>query len=163
VVEVSVILTQKMNADQVAPNLWVGGLPTDFESVDKNFDALVLAAKQHQDFFPVHKFPGTYVLHVPLDDAKPSREEKVMALQAGLKVYELNKEGKKVLVTCAAGVNRSAMIAAMAMIIGGVSADEAIKRIRKRRHPVSGAMPLFNTHFVKLLQDVDAALSTRTR
>ena len=149
-----------MNADQVSKNLWVGGLPTDHAAVDKNFDVLVLAAKQFQDVFPVHKFPNTKVIHAPMEDAKPSQAEKAIALKAGLEVLEHNRNGKKVLVTCAAGVNRSALIAGLAMVIGGVEAEKAIKRIRTRRHPASGATPLFNKHFVKVLKDVDEEIST---
>lgn len=152
--------TQRMNADQVSKNLWVGGLPTDPEAVDKNFDVLVLAAKQFQDVFPVHKYPGTKVIHVPLEDAKPTAKEKQLALKAGIEVFEHNQKGRKVLVTCAAGVNRSAMIAGLAMVIGGLSAEHAINRIRKRRKPPSGSTPLFNHHFVKVLKDVDAKIST---
>ena len=154
-------LQQKMNADQVGNNLWVGGLPTDSQAVDKNFDAIVLAAREFQEVFPVHKFPKTQVIHVPLrDPGKPTTAEQAKALEAGLKVFELNKKGKKVLVTCAAGVNRSALIAGLAMVVGGVKADKAINQIRKRRNPPSGKTPLFNPHFVKMLQDVDAEIST---
>jgi protein-tyrosine phosphatase len=149
-----------MNADQVSKNLWVGGLPTDPEAVDKNFDVLVLAAKEFQDIFPVHKFPGTRVIHAPMEDAKPSKEEQAIALKAGLEVLEHNRRGRKVLVTCIAGVNRSALIAGLAMVIGGIEADKAIERIRARRHPASGSTPLFNKHFVKMLQDVDAEISS---
>lgn len=154
---------QPLNADRVGKNLWVGGVPLNFDAVNKEFNALVLAAREHQDFFPVHKYPNLYVIHAPLDDAKPTREEKIQALSAGLKVYELNKANKKVLVTCAAGVNRSALIAGLAMVISGLDAEEAIGKIRQHRKPLSGATPLFNPHFVKLLKDVDAALSTHTR
>lgn len=160
---------QKMNADQVAKNLWVGGLPTDPEAVDKNFDVLVLAAKQYQDIFPAHKYPNTHVIHVPLDDdpfsgTPPSSADVAKALKAGLEVHEYNQKGKKVLITCQAGVNRSALVAGLAMVIGGVQADHAINRIRKNRKPPTGSVPLFNKHFRKIIRDVDAEISTkRTR
>ena len=153
---------QSLNADKVGQNLWVGGIPLNFDAVEKNFDALVLAAREHQDFFPVHQHPKLYVIHAPIDDSKPTREEKAQALLAGLQVYELNKAGKKVLVTCAAGVNRSALIAGLAMVISGLSADTVISQIRQRRKPVSGATPLFNNYFVKFLKDIDESLSNHT-
>jgi len=157
--------TQKMNADEVSKNLWVGGLPTDPEAVDKNFDVLVLAAKSHQDIFPVHKYPKTKVIHVPLDDEPfspnpPPKEDVAKALKAGLEVHEANSKGKKVLVTCQAGVNRSALVAGLAMVVGGLNADHVINRIRKRRKPPTKSVPLFNKHFRKVLRDVDAEIST---
>lgn len=149
-----------MNADQVAKNLWVGGVPTNPAAVIKDFDALVLSAKEFQDVFPVHMYPNFTVIHAPLVDDKPSSEDIVTALSAALRVYELNEEGKKVLVTCAAGVNRSAMIAALAMVIAGVKADKAIDKIRKNRKAISGATPLFNPYFVNVVRTIDAAIST---
>jgi protein-tyrosine phosphatase len=160
VAEVTEVL-QKMNADKVGKNLWVGGLPTDPSAVDKNFDALVLAAKEFQDVFPVHKFPGTQVIHAPMNDAKPSQAEADQAVDAGVKVMKLNLAGKKVLVTCAAGVNRSALIAAIAMMSSGLSADDAISRIRKHREPPSGSTPLKNQHFVQMLKSLDEQLNSR--
>lgn len=151
-----------MNADRVARNLWVGGVPTDPDEVDKKFDALVLSAREFQDVFPVHKYPKTLVIHAPMDDGKPTREEIINALRAALKVYEQNKAGKKVLVTCAKGVNRSALIAALAMVISGMKSDRAVSKIRENRHPVSGAEPLFNTHFVKVLKEIESALTAGT-
>lgn len=149
-----------LNADPVAKNLWVGGVPTDPEEVSNRFDALVLAAREFQQVFPVHKYPKVHVIHAPMFDDKPSREEIVEALKAALAVYEHNKAGRKVLVTCAQGVNRSSLIAALAMVISGKSADKAIGMIRKNRHPTTGSKPLFNEHFVKLIQEVDDVLSS---
>lgn len=156
-------IKQRMNADKVGKNLWVGGLPTDPAAVDKNFDAIVLAAKQHQDIFPVHKFPNTKLILAPLEDEPNSTgmssQERALALKAALEVHDLNKKGKKVLVTCAAGVNRSALIAGLSMVIAGVSAQHAINRIRKHRNPPTGSTPLFNPHFRKMLREVDSELT----
>jgi hypothetical protein len=150
----------KNNADQVAKNLWVGGVPVDHEEVDGNFDALVLAAREFQDVFPAHKFPGTVVIYAPIPDGKLTNAEKAIALRAAIQVYELNKDGRKVLVTCAQGVNRSALIAALAMLIGGWSARKAISNIRKYRKPVTGSVPLFNPYFIDFLNALESAFST---
>lgn len=150
-----------MNADEVATNLWIGAVPTEPEKVDKEFDALVLAAKEFQDVFPEHKFPCTELIRAPLIDGKPTAAEKAAAMKAGLRVYELNKDGKKVLVTCAKGVNRSSLIAALAMVIGGVNMPRALGNIRKHRRASSGAKPLFNTYFVDLIRALSDAVSNR--
>lgn len=156
----SVVAAPKTSMDEIVDGLYIGGVPVDNDAIDKKFGGLVLAAKEFQDVFPVHKYPNTYVVHVPLDDARLSRENKVEALAAGLKVYELREAGKKVLSTCAKGVNRSALIAAICLILEGRTAKEAIVLIRKRRKPVSGAVPLFNPHFVKFLYEISDAIST---
>lgn len=150
----------KNNADQVAKNLWVGGVPADHKEVDGNFDALVLAAREFQDVFPAHKFPGTVVIYAPIPDGKLTNAEKAIALRAAIQVYELNRDGRRVLVTCAQGVNRSALIAALAMIIGGWSARKAVENIRKYRKPVTGSKPLFNPYFVDFLSVLEKAFST---
>ena len=135
-------------------------MPTDNDEVDRKFDALVLSARRYQNVFPVHKYPKTHVIHAPLDDSKPSREQIIKALQAAIEVYEHNKAGHKVLITCEKGVNRSSLIAALAMVISGKDPDKAITMIRKNRHPVSGAQPLFNEHFVRVIKAVNKALKT---
>jgi len=152
-----------INADQVAKNLWVGGVPVDPAAVDENFDALVLSAREFQDVFPAHKFPGTVVIHAPIQDGKPTNEEKATALRAAIQVFELNRDGRKVLVTCAKGVNRSALIAAAAMLIAGLPLKKVLGNIRKYRKPLSGAEPLFNPHFQKFLQSLEEAFNTHTR
>lgn len=157
------VITQRMNADKVGKNLWVGGLPTDPGAVSENFDALVLAARDHQEIFPVHKYPKTRLILAPLDDDPystkgMSAEQQALALRAALDVHKLNSQGKTVLVTCAAGVNRSALIAGLAMVISGDSAQQAIDRIRKHRKPPTGSIPLFNPHFRKMLRDVEQEL-----
>lgn len=150
-----------MNADQVSHNLWVGGLPTDAKAVDKHFDALVLAAREFQDIFPVHKYPGTKLLLAPLDDDKLTSQDKATALSTAIKVHELMQKDKRVLVACAAGVNRSSLIAGLAMILGGDSAQEAITKIRAQRKPPTGSTPLFNTHFTKFMRETDQSVSPR--
>lgn len=152
-----------MNADQVSEHLWVGSVPTDPAEVDKKFDALVLCAKEYQDVFPQHLYPNTDLILAPLDDAKPSDDEKYYALKAALAVRKHLDRGDDVLVTCAAGVNRSALVAAMAMMLGKYAPKEAVDAIRKKRKPLSKATPLFNTHFVKLINEVWKEISTRTR
>lgn len=150
-----------MNADQVSEHLWVGGVPTDPAAVDKKFNALVLCAKEYQDVFPQHLYPTTDLILAPLDDDKPSNTEKYYALRAALAVRKHLDEGHEVLVTCAAGVNRSALVAALAMMLGKDTPKSAIDSIRKKRKPLSKATPLFNNHFVDLINEVWKEISTR--
>ena len=63
-------------------------------------------------------------------------------------VDDLRADGKRVLIHCAAGINRSGLLSAAALIRGGHDADEAIALVREAR---TGA--LNNVNFVELLHD----------
>jgi len=135
------------DADEVAPRLYVGSKPPPGRHV---YDAIVLAAIEYQP--PAHFFPGTEVIHAPFDDA-PGRlmrnDEIVTATRAAARVAKLLRSGRRVLVTCAMGLNRSALIAAIAMhAVYGMSPDEIVRRIRRAR----GMWALSNPNFEKLLR-----------
>ena len=63
-------------------------------------------------------------------------------------VDDLRQAGKRVLIHCAAGINRSGLLSAAALIRGGEDPDEAIRLVREAR---TGA--LNNPNFVDLLHD----------
>jgi hypothetical protein len=59
--------------------------------------------------------------------------------------------GRRVLIRCQAGINRSSLIMALVLIRDGLSADEAIDLMRSKR----GMAVLANSHFVQWLRDID--------
>ena len=65
-------------------------------------------------------------------------------------VYDEWKSGKKVLVRCQAGWNRSGLITALILMKEGYTADEAIALIRKTRSPHA----LCNKKFEKFLREL---------
>ena len=91
------------------------------------------------------------IIRAPLDDAIPSKHEIKTALQAARKIQALRKKGAKVLVTCAQGINRSAFIVALALMMDGASAKQAIKCIRQQRKGTI-MKPLSNKAFVEVLK-----------
>jgi len=109
----------------------------------------VLAAEELQDI-PLK----CEVIHAPLDDAVPTKKELETALDAAWKVYNARKAGKRVLVTCAQGINRSALIVALVLMIHGMPAERAITRIRALRKGVI-LQPLCNQAFVKVLHQIE--------
>jgi len=138
------------DADEIVPNLYVGSRPPPGSY--PQYDAIVLAASEYQP--PAHLFPGTEVIHAPYEDA-PGRimhvDEIVTATRTAARVASLLRSGRRVLVTCYMGLNRSALIAALAMHdVYGMNADEIIKRLRRAR----GMWSMSNPNFVKLLRDV---------
>ena len=60
--------------------------------------------------------------------------------------------GKRVLIRCQAGLNRSGLVTALVLVRSGYSPQDAIELIRKRRN----SLALFNRQFVKFLMSLDA-------
>ncbi len=134
-----------IDAHQVADKLWVGSTPAP--EVCKHFDAIVLAAAEKQHLV----LRGCHIVKAPLDDAEPTQREINTAVSAARTVHVLRKRGKKVLVTCNAGVNRSSLIAALALILAGNAPAQAIRQVRTKRKPPIGMIPLSNPYFERLI------------
>jgi protein-tyrosine phosphatase len=132
-----------MNRSEVTPGLWVGGKPALGRHED--VDVIVLAAEELQP--PARLFPGSEVIYAPLDDdgTRPLREDEIRtALEASDRVARRMRARRRVLCTCAMGLNRSALIAALAMNrVHGAGADEIIARIRHARGPRALSNPSF--------------------
>lgn len=137
-----------MSADWIADKLWLGSFP---DACPPGVDVVFLCAKELQNMGNEY---DCEVVRVPLDDAAPTAREVQFALEAAKQVNVFRKQGKRVLVTCAQGVNRSALVVALALMRHGWSADDAIDHIRERRHPDCLLQPLSNKHFVRLLRQM---------
>jgi protein-tyrosine phosphatase len=130
----------RSSVDRVAGGLWMGSAPDPSSHLD--FDTLVLCAKEYQ---PRGKFSGLEVIHVPLDDSGVPMlpQEKHGAMVAARQVAMRLREGKRVLVTCAAGLNRSGLVSALAMGMLGATAAVAIESVRRARGPRALSNPYF--------------------
>lgn len=62
------------------------------------------------------------------------------------------KQGKRVLIRCQAGLNRSSLIMALVLMYEGLTAENAVKLIRAKRSPYC----LFNREFEKFLNSLDS-------
>ena len=138
------------DAAEVMPRLWVGGIDSARESPQfkPRFTLLVLCAKQLQ---PQISFQGQ-ILRPAFEDHNPIDADSVVrAIEAGQAVAKHIKKGGRALVTCAAGLNRSALVAGIAIkeLNPTWSADRIIMQIRKMRCPDSA---LCNPYFCSILQ-----------
>ena len=145
----SPLLELPLDADEVHDRLWQGGAPPKGGKVGRaGFDLLVLCAEEYQP--EAEGFAGVRVLHAPNDDAfrlTPAQWRGARA--ASREVAEALGRGEKVLVTCAAGLNRSGLVSALAMLrLQGPSADAGavVAQIQARRE-----MALCNDAFVELV------------
>lgn len=106
-----------IDAHHISDGLWQGAVPTPGNIIrDAGFHLLVLCASEYQ--LPAEDFPGVEVIHAPNEDddsRPPTREELKIAVQAAERVVEALQAGKKVLVTCWAGRNRSGLVSALAL------------------------------------------------
>lgn len=137
-----------IDADRVAPRLYQGSKPPMGPAVKfAGFDALVLCAEEYQP--TAEAFPGVRVHHVPLDDhLRPlsEREWKSIIGAAGFAAHHARR-GRRVLVTCQMGLNRSGIVSATAlMMLAGIGAREAIFLVKSNR-----AGSLSNSSFVEQL------------
>jgi len=140
----------RSSQSEVVPDLFIGSRPVPGRPT--HVDTIVLAAMEYQPSADL--FPGVEVIHVPIDD-DPSRPmpagEIDAAVRAGRRAARRLRAGRRVLVSCVMGLNRSSLIAALAMSeVYGMPADEIIARIRQAR----GAWALSNPHFERLLRVV---------
>lgn len=129
-----------LDASNIARRLWVGGKPP-FDRDLPAFDTLVLCAEEIQ---PEKLAFGRQVLRIPLPDAALDADQTSRALAGGHAVAESLAAQRTVLVTCHAGINRSALIACLGLgLVTKMSATELIELMRLRRDPVA----LSNRHF----------------
>lgn len=129
------IIIDDLDANEIIPGLWIGSKPPKGEFLYKNgYTHVVLCSTDYQ--LPVSDFPNVNVIHCPFEDNSNIMSNNTMALVfvTAKLVAEAHKAGGKVLVTCYAGINRSALIAALALKTLGYSSFFAIESLRENRN-----------------------------
>jgi protein-tyrosine phosphatase len=138
-----------MSASRVYPNLWVGGIPPQGKTIGQVADILVLCAEEHQP--ASSKFPGVKVVRCPIPDGKLSGHEVHLVGETGRMLADKLQHGGKVVCTCQMGLNRSSLVACVAMCLAGkLSPSTAISAVRMAR----GRDAMFNRHFHKYLNSI---------
>lgn len=136
-----------LDASNISPKLWIGSRPP----VDRDmpaFDVVVLCAVEFQ---PEIAFHGT-VIRCPLNDAQLSLTELSYAVGASRAVAGALAGDKRVLVTCYAGLNRSALVASLALgQLTTLSADDIMALIRTRRNSSALSNPYFQDVLRKMI------------
>jgi len=139
-----------LDINKITENLWQGAIPPKGEILaKKGFQVVVLCADENQD---AAGYPGLEVICAPGDD-----DERVHRMERDLKVWipasqqvvEAVRQGKKVLVTCMAGLNRSGMVTALALReLTGWSGPAIVKHVKARR-----PYALCNSTFEKYIKE----------
>jgi hypothetical protein len=147
---------------EVLPGLWQGGTDDndtlgDFVAFSsktpfitpEHFDAVVTL---YQYANPVDWLVKEYRYCIYDSDIEHFDQE---ALFEAVKfAHEQWVNGKRVLIRCQAGLNRSGLVTALVLIRSGFTALEAVTLIRENRNGYA----LFNDEFVKFLNETDPEL-----
>lgn len=128
---------------QIAPNLWQGGCQDGL--ILPEFIDFVISLYPWEKYTITHKAER---LEVFMYDSEEQGFEQVEELAR--KVNDLRQIGT-VLVHCQAGLNRSSLIAARALMLDGMTADDAINTLREKRSPAC----LCNKSFEQYLRSLD--------
>lgn len=124
-----------IDASRIWPRLWQGSaLATHHDLRRRGFAALVLCAEEYQP--DASLFPGLDVIHCPIDDTIEPLDRRSIGLvnrAAGLVAAHLNA-GRRVLVTCMQGRNRSGLVSGLALhMLTGMPGAECVRVVRKGR------------------------------
>jgi protein-tyrosine phosphatase len=134
-----------IDASHIHGRLYIGSRPPVGRRLAwAGFDTVVLAAEEYQ---PAEwKIPGVEVIYAPMRDV-PVRLTPEQLRTVGIVAERIARElalGRKVLVTCRAGLNRSSLLAAVALVVGsGMSPLQAIRLIRQKRSVLALNNPAF--------------------
>ncbi len=139
-----------LDINKITDGLYQGAWPPFGDHLAKRgFDVLVLCAEENQHN---ELYVGLNVICAPgEDDERPHRMERYLSswILAAQRVAQQVNAGKKVLVTCMAGLNRSGMVTAMALhLLTGWSGADCVEHVQGCR-----AMALCNDTFAKWLVD----------
>lgn len=122
------------DANRIARGLYQGARPPRGSVAARLFDVIVFCAIEYQ---PSGKdYPGVKLIHCPLnDDGSPmTKDEWIRARCAARDVAIAIMDGKRVLITCHAGINRSGLVSALALrILAGQPGEVCLEHVRRAR------------------------------
>lgn len=135
--------------DEVYPGLYVGGHDAQAGVDCKVADQFDLVVSLYERY---GWGPGEGVVHLThrMMDGELEEGHHSRLHELAEHVQWAIERGEKVLVRCQAGLNRSSLVAALALIKIGLAPEEAIQRIRTHRSPYA----LFNQHFETYLRSL---------
>jgi len=144
----------------IIPGLAQGSYPEPLKDAFRVADVLVLCAKELQAR-NVNAPPGKMIIRIPMDDDiyRPVNRQNAMRFhQTAELVANHVRAGRRVLVTCAAGMNRSGVVTALALMrVVRMPPRNAIALIRQRRPRQGDAYPLMNPLFQQFIENARVA------
>jgi len=129
---------------EIAPNLWQGGCQNGL--VMPTFFRHLVSLYPWESYEIKHELDSSMV--VKMYDSLEQSTEQVDAIAQWVNIC---RKSGPVLLHCQAGLNRSSLVAARALMLEGVAGWEAIKTLRERRSPACLCNPSFERH----IRDMD--------
>jgi len=130
----------------IVPNVAQGSYPGLKGAAFKHADILVLCAEEFQAK-GLKPPPGKHIIRLGFDDDsyRPIPPEAGKIFHAHAKqLGQAALSGRKLMITCAMGLNRSGLITALTLMHGyRMRPSDAIKLIRARRHADCLCNPMF--------------------
>lgn len=141
---------------EILPNLWQGGTHHYDMTMRKPLQEPVITIAEFDSVYTAYAFANPvdwYVRELRFgfmdsDDTDFDLDELRYIVESAYRDW---KNGKRVLIRCQAGLNRSSLITALVLIKDGYTALEAIELIRTKRSEHA----LFNPAFARWLVDND--------
>ena len=133
--------------NEVVPGLFMGGHDVRSQSatacvVGDEFD-LVVSLASREGYGPA---PGVEHVVARLADAVLDQPNAARVVELGAVVATAVTEGRRVLVRCSGGLNRSGVVVAEALVQLGRTPDEAVRAVRQARGPWALTNPAFVAH-----------------
>jgi len=137
--------------NEVAPGLFMGGHDVRSQSaqacvVGDEFD-LVVSLTSREGYGPA---PAVEHVVARLADAVLDATAEDRVRELGAAVAAAVTDGKRVLVRCSGGLNRSGVVVAEALVELGMTPDEAVLAVRRARGPWALTNPAFVGHLNNL-------------
>lgn len=152
-------MTTYSDYDQIHTNLFQGSYPKPHRDLANNFDVIVYTAIEKQPTASALKAmpKNVIVKRFPLDDDPYQpimRDQAAAMVRAAKELASLLRSGKRVLITCAMGMNRSGLLTALTLMAAtGCSGRTAFTTIQSRRRAMDdGTRALFNPIFSRFVQ-----------
>jgi hypothetical protein len=121
---------------EIVPGLWLGGCE----------DGLILPSfiEHLVSLYPWERYTVNHELHSTLEvrmyDSVDQAFDQIDGIAAWVNIC---RSAGPTLVHCQAGLNRSSLVTARALVLSGLTADEAIALIREKRSPACLCNPSF--------------------
>ena len=128
---------------KIGYNLWQGGCANGLEL--PKFIGHVVSLYPWESYTVTHELDSTLIVRM-YDSVEQSFEQ----IEEIARWINICRESGPVLVHCQAGLNRSSLVAARALMLSGKTADEAIEIVRKERSPACLCNPAFEMYLRSL-------------
>ena len=137
--------TSETDLYEVSTGLFISGsLTKAMRYLDRGVSVVINLQEPTDTFLPKKLHWGLYV-HWPIEDGPMPDAPTVRTLARF--IVQLIDDGRKVLVHCYGGNNRSGLVIARTLMEKGMSAQQAIKTVKEQRGPTA----LSNQGFVRWL------------